>query len=186
MLLYNVVTMMSKALKIALPAFILLLAIGMYIGLTSLTNVAAQMEESPENFTRIERVSVLFPCPLDRFKWCPIEIKVNLSRVKEYRVRLKQICGRLEVSEEFKNNVVNIAKSDPDIEKLLSEGYNVTRVQPIIKRIVEADGTVITKANSAILTLRKDASGMAFVWVDVENSKVTRIEIITRTVIVKP
>ncbi|MBO3831826.1 MAG: hypothetical protein FGF51_00360 [Candidatus Brockarchaeota archaeon] len=173
--------MMSKPLKIALPAFILLLGIGLYIGLTSFTNVAAQTQDSLENFTRI-----IFHGPLGRFKWCPLEIEVNFSRAKEYRVRLRQTWGLLEISEEFKNIVVNIAKSDPDVENMLSEGYNITRIQPIIRRIVEADGTVITKAKSAVLTLRKDTSGMAFVWVDVENSKVTRIEIITRTVIVKP
>lgn len=172
---------MSKALKIALPAFILLLGIGLYIGLTSFTNVAAQTQESPGNSTRI-----IFHGPLGRFKRCPIEIEVNFSRAKEYRVRLKQIWGLLKISEEFKNIVVNIAKSDPDVENMLSEGYNITRIRPIIRRIVEADGTVITKAKSAVLTLRKDASNMAFVWVDVENSKVTQIEIITRTVIVKP
>ncbi|MEM3578357.1 MAG: hypothetical protein QXX51_07950 [Candidatus Bathyarchaeia archaeon] len=94
--------------------------------------------------------------------------------------------GSVEVSEEFKQNVINIAKNDTDVQNLLNEGYNITAVKPIIKTIVEGDGTVITKATSAILILEKDTTGRAFVWVNLEQAKVTRIEILTRTVIEKP
>jgi hypothetical protein len=94
--------------------------------------------------------------------------------------------GFIEVSEEFKENVINIAKSDTDVQNLLNEGYNITAVKPIIKTIVEGDGTVVTKATSAILMLEKDTTGRAFVWVDLEQGKVTRIEILTITVIEKP
>jgi hypothetical protein len=94
--------------------------------------------------------------------------------------------GSIEVSEEFKENVINIAKSDTDVQNLLNQGYNVTAVKPIIKTIVEGDGTVVTKATSAILMLEKDTTGRAFVWVDLEQGKVTRIEILTITVIEKP
>jgi len=169
--------MMNKVLKIALPVFILLLGIVIYI---SLANVTAQTNESPETFW------LPFRGLLNRFKWGPVEVKANLSKAQTHCGRLKRGWGSIEVSEEFKNNVVNIAKGDPDVQNLLSEGYNVTRIEPIIKTIVEADGSVVAKAKSAILMLRKDTSGVAFVWVDVENSKVTRIEIITRAVIEKP
>lgn len=94
--------------------------------------------------------------------------------------------GFIEVSEEFKQNVVNIAQSDTDVQNLLNEGYNITAVKPIIKTIVEGNGTVVTKATSAILMLEKDTTGRAFVLVDLEQAKVTRIEILTRTVIEKP
>ncbi|MGB9718007.1 MAG: hypothetical protein ACPL4E_06140 [Thermoproteota archaeon] len=171
--------MMTKALKIALPVFILLLGIAVYI---SLANVIAQTNESSE--TPLPWLP--FRGPLGRFQWGPVKVEANLSRAQAYRGCLKRGLGSIEISEEFKNNVVNIAKSDSDVQNLLSEGYNVTCIQPIIKTVVEADGSVVAKAKSAILTLRKDNSGMAFVWVDVENSKVTRIEIITRTVIEKP
>jgi len=95
-------------------------------------------------------------------------------------------CGFIEVSEEFKDNVINIAKSDTDVQSLLNEGYNITDVRPIIKTVVERDGTVVTKASSAILMLKKDTTGRACVWVDLEQRKVTRIEILTRSVIEKP
>ena len=93
--------------------------------------------------------------------------------------------GFIEVSEEFKENVINIAKNDSDVQGLLAEGYNVTGVMPIIKTIVEANGDVVTKATSAIVMLRKDTTGLASVWVNVEAGTVTKIVILTRTVIEK-
>jgi hypothetical protein len=94
--------------------------------------------------------------------------------------------GFIEVSEEFKENVINIAKKDTDVQNLLNEGYNITGVRPIIKTIVEGDGTVVTKATNAIVILEKDTTGYAIVKVDVANAKVTEIVILTETVIEKP
>ena len=102
-------------------------------------------------------------------------------------------CGRggrgpgmpITVSEEFKEKVLNITESDSDVQQLLADGYNVTAVRPIIETIVEGDGSVVTKATSAVVMLAKDTTGYASVWVDLEAAKVTRIEIITRTVIEK-
>ena len=95
--------------------------------------------------------------------------------------------GFVEVSEEFEANVINIAKSDEDVQKLLDDdGYSITGVRPIIKAIVEADGDVVTKATSAIVMLEKDTTSRASVWVDLAEAKVTEIVILTRTVIEKP
>jgi len=94
--------------------------------------------------------------------------------------------GFVEVSEEFKENVINIAESDQDVQNLLNDGYNITGVRPIIKARVEASGDVVIKATSAIVMLEKDTTGHASVWVDIEEGKVTKIEILTRTVIEKP
>jgi Tfp pilus assembly protein PilE len=103
-------------------------------------------------------------------------------------------CGRegrrglsmmITVSEEFKENVLNITESDSDVQQLLADGYNVTYIRPIIETIVEGDGSVVTKATSAVVMLEKDTTGYASVWVDLEAAKVTRIVIITRTVIDK-
>jgi len=93
--------------------------------------------------------------------------------------------GLITVSEEYKDNVINITESDTDVQALLTEGYNITGVRPIISTMVEADGTVIMKATTAIVSLQKDTTGRALVWVDVEQEKVTRIEILTITVIEK-
>ena len=94
--------------------------------------------------------------------------------------------GFVEVSEEFEENVIDIAKNDSDVSELLDDGYNITKVRPIIKAKVEADGNVVTKATSAILMLEKDTTSHASVWVDMEEAKVTKIVILTRTVIEKP
>jgi len=93
--------------------------------------------------------------------------------------------GPITVSEEYKENVLNITESDTDMQALLTDGYNITGVRPIISTTVEADGTVTMKATTAIVSLQKDTTSRALVWVDVEQAKVTRIEILTITVIEK-
>jgi len=93
--------------------------------------------------------------------------------------------GFIEVSEEYKENVLTVAKNDSDVQALLDDGYNITGVRPIIKTVVEADGSVVTKATSAVVMLEKDTTGYASVWVDLEQGKVTEIVILTRTVIEK-
>lgn len=94
--------------------------------------------------------------------------------------------GSIEVSEEFEQTVISIAESDSDVQNLITDGYNVTSVRPIIKTVVDAEGNVVTKATSAVLTLEKDTTGHATVMVDIEEAKVTQIVILTRTVIDKP
>jgi hypothetical protein len=94
--------------------------------------------------------------------------------------------GPVEVSSEFVQNVTNIAKSDADVQNLLAQGYNITSVRPIITNVVDANGYVTTKATNATVILQKDSSGYASVLVNLEEGKVTRIIILTRTVIEKP
>jgi hypothetical protein len=94
--------------------------------------------------------------------------------------------GPIEVSEEFKQTVTNIAESDEDVQNLIADGYNVTTVRPIIKTVVDAEGNVVTKATSAVILLQKDTTGHASVLVNIEEAKVTQIVILTRTVIEKP
>ncbi len=112
-----------------------------------------------------------------------------MARTNGWSHRWQRGCGCfrfLEVSEEFEENVIDIAKSDQDVLDLLDDGYNITGVRPIIKAVVDADGNVETRATSAIALLEKDESSHASVWVDLEEARVTRIVIISRTVIEKP
>jgi hypothetical protein len=92
----------------------------------------------------------------------------------------------VEFSAEFEEKVTNIAKNDTDVQQLLAEGYNVTRVMPIVKTIIDGDGNVVTKATNATVMLEKDTTGRAIVSVDLTQEKVTQIIILTRTVINKP
>jgi hypothetical protein len=94
--------------------------------------------------------------------------------------------GPITVSQDYKDNVINIAQNDSDVQNLLADGYNITDVRPIINTIVEADGTVTMKATTAIVILSQNTTGRAFVTVNVEQGKVTQIVILTRTVIEKP
>jgi len=93
--------------------------------------------------------------------------------------------GSITVSQEYKDKVISIAQNDSDVQNLLADGYNITDVRPIVNTVVEADGTVTMKATTAVVVLEKDTTGRAFVTVNVEEGKVTRIEILTRTVIEK-
>jgi len=94
--------------------------------------------------------------------------------------------GSIQVSEEFQQNVIDIAKNDTDVQNLLAEGYNVTSIRPVINSVIDAEGYVTTRATSAVLILHKDTSGSAFVSVNIEEAKVTKIVILTKTVIEKP
>jgi len=93
--------------------------------------------------------------------------------------------GFIEVSEEYKENVINIAKSDQDVQNLLNDGYNITGVRPIITTKVDAEGNVVMKATNAIVMLEKDTTSRASAWVNLEKAKVTKIVIVTMTVIEK-
>jgi hypothetical protein len=93
--------------------------------------------------------------------------------------------GNIEISSEYTANVNAILNNDADVQNLISQGYNVTSINPMVKSVVEADGTLTTKATTAIVTLQNGTSGYATVSVDVSQGKVAQIVIITRTVIDK-
>jgi|GEM_PF-1906877 hypothetical protein len=172
--------MMSKPLKVVLLASLLSLSI--LIIYASLMSVIAQTDTSPKDFG----YGQLGRGPLGFFRRGWSQNFNKSAQINPYCSRFRRGLGSIELSEEFKENVVNIAKSDQDVQKLFSEGYNITCIKPLISTIIEEDGSVVTKAKSAVLVLHKNASGVASVWVDVEKGKVTRIEIVTRTVIEKP
>ena len=92
--------------------------------------------------------------------------------------------GNIEVSSEYTANVNAILNNDTDVAALITQGYNVTAIQPNIKAVVQADGTITTNASTATVLLQ-GTSGYATVNVDVANAKVTYIVEITRTVIDK-
>jgi hypothetical protein len=98
---------------------------------------------------------------------------------------LRGIHPALEVSEEFRERVMGIAEADPDVQELLSAGYENVGIKPMVKAIVQGNGDVTWKATGAIVMLRKEG-GRATVYVDVEAEKVTRIVKVEWTVIEKP
>ncbi len=93
--------------------------------------------------------------------------------------------ANIEVSTEYTANVNAILNNDTDVQNLISQGYNVTSINPIVKNVIGGDGTLTTQATTAIVTMQNGTSGYATVKVDVANSTVTQIITITRTVIDK-
>ena len=55
--------------------------------------------------------------------------------------------SQIQVSEEFKQNVVNIAENDTDVQNLLAQGYNSTSVRPLISSVVEGKRECNDKGN---------------------------------------
>lgn len=92
--------------------------------------------------------------------------------------------NRLELSSEYTQKVEEILNNDSDVQNLFAQGYNVTAIKPVINRVVEANGTVTSKASTAVISLR-GTSGKATVYVDYNSAKILKIVIITRTVIDK-
>ena len=92
----------------------------------------------------------------------------------------------VEISSDFIANVTAIAKADTDVQALLNSGYNITRVMPQIKMTIDGNGNVAMKATNATLLLTNGTTGRALVSVDLQNSKVTQIVTLTKTVITKP
>jgi hypothetical protein len=93
--------------------------------------------------------------------------------------------ANIEVSSEYTANVDTILNSDTDVQNLISQGYNVTSINPVIKNVIEADGTLATKATTAIVMMQNGTSGYATVRVNIASSQVIQIVTITRTVIDK-
>ena len=94
--------------------------------------------------------------------------------------------GFIEVSEDYEANAIAIANEDIDVKELLGQGYAIEGVRPIIKTIVDGNGDVTTRATDAIVMLiNDDTTSRVSVWVDLEGEAVTRIVILTRTVIEK-
>ncbi len=82
--------------------------------------------------------------------------------------------GAVRISEEYRSAVVNVLKSDPDTSKLLSEGYNVTAVRPLVTAVVTGRGEVVLRADRAVVLL-KGPSGHAWALVDVSEGKVLKV-----------
>ena len=86
--------------------------------------------------------------------------------------------GPIQVSAAFTQNVTNILNSSTDVKALLSQGYNVTSIRPVITTTINGNGNVVMQATSANVILQ-GPNGRAFVVVDLTTAKVTKIVTIT-------
>jgi hypothetical protein len=92
----------------------------------------------------------------------------------------------IEISSDYIANVTAILDNDTNVAKLLTEGYNVTSVNPIIQNVINGDGTITMQASTAVVTLQDGNSGYATAQVDLNSGTVTQLVIITRTEIDNP
>ena len=125
------------------------------------------------------------PCPDDArgFAW---RIWHNWRQRLINRWRRGIGVPKLELSEEFKQRVIEIAESDEDVQSLLSEGYNITAIKPIhAKSTVQGDGQVLIEVDRVLLVLVKDKYNRAIVLIDFEAEKVIKIVVVNVTVIDK-
>ena len=58
---------------------------------------------------------------------------------------LNEGFGNIEVSSEYTQNINDILNNDTDVQNLISQGYNLTSIRPIVKNVIEADGTLTAK-----------------------------------------
>jgi hypothetical protein len=91
----------------------------------------------------------------------------------------------IQVSSDYTANVTSIAQSDSDVQNLLSQGYNITSIRPVISTTVDGNGNIVTKASTANVLLQGNNGSRAFVVVDLSQEKVTKIVTVAVTEINK-
>jgi len=103
--------------------------------------------------------------------WIPFAWRLRLKGGFSWGIKGLEVV----VSDEYKQRVLSILQSDPDVAELLSQGYNITYIKPVISVIVGGDGTVMFKATKAVVLLSNGGRGRAIVYVDVEGGRVLTI-----------
>ena len=83
--------------------------------------------------------------------------------------------GAVQVSSDFTANVTNIVNSDSNVQNLLSQGYNITSIRPVITTTIDGNGNIVTKASTANVLLQGNNGSRSFVVVDLTQAKVTKI-----------
>lgn len=112
----------------------------------------------------------------------------GIGNMGQGQISMGQMSGmqgtqNLEISTAYNATVYSILNNDTNVQNLITQGYNVTSINPIVQNVIGGDGTITTQASTAIVTMQDGTSGYATVNVDITNAKVTQIVIITRTVI---
>jgi hypothetical protein len=85
----------------------------------------------------------------------------------------------IQVSSDFTQNVTNILQSDSDVQNLISQGFNITTIRPVISTVIDGNGNIVTKASTANVLLQGDNGSRSFVVVDLSQAKVTKIVTLT-------
>jgi hypothetical protein len=94
-------------------------------------------------------------------------------------------AGAIQVSSDFTANVTNIANADTDVQNLISQGFNITSIHPVISTTIDGNGNIVTKASTANVLLEGNNGSRSLVVVDLSQAKVTKIVTLTVTEIDK-
>lgn len=109
------------------------------------------------------------------------------------QMHLNSPNGNIQISAAYNQTVLNIVRNDTDVQKLLTQGYTIQTIRPVITTTIQGNGSITMSATKAVVTLDQSATtsgtttaaGRATVYVDVTAGKVTEIVITTRTIIQK-
>lgn len=80
----------------------------------------------------------------------------------------------IEVSQGYNETVMKILEENEEPRSLLSQGYTVKSLMPIVKACVEPDGTVTIKAQQAVVVL-SNGDVMTMYLVDIGSGSVTHL-----------
>ncbi|MEM4909443.1 MAG: hypothetical protein QXI40_04760 [Ignisphaera sp.] len=81
----------------------------------------------------------------------------------------------VEVSDEYRTRIENILRSDPNASTLLENGYSITVIKPIVRFVVQGDGSIVMRADKAVVILAKNGENRTIVYIDVINGFVIEI-----------
>lgn len=91
-----------------------------------------------------------------------------------FKCRICPFKGLIQISPEYNETVMRILSSNSDVKSLLDQGYSVVSIRPIVTAYVQADGTVVFKAEKVIVALSNGKIVVTYV-VDVVSGSVTHI-----------
>jgi hypothetical protein len=80
----------------------------------------------------------------------------------------------VEVSSEYNQTVMRVLQSNAETSNLLGQGYKVVSIRPIVKAYVQGDGTVVFKAQQALVVLSNNSTIITYL-VDISSGKATHI-----------
>jgi hypothetical protein len=100
--------------------------------------------------------------------WVPLKQHKGFEKAFRGGLRIPMI----EVSPEYNSTIMNVLESNQETSQLLTQGFNVKVISPLIKAYVNANGEVVLKATQAVVTLTNGTAVYTYL-VDISNNSVT-------------
>lgn len=84
------------------------------------------------------------------------------------------LTSLVKISPEYNETLMKILSSNSNVKSLLDQGYTVKSIRPIVTAYVQGDGTVVFKAEKAVVTLSNGSTVVTYI-VDIVSGSVTHI-----------